>query len=145
MCLVGNLYPYFKILKNINYNLELLIENNINNVPDENEELFYLICGPYNDVGQHFAIDNRPILKGGLSSIYERAKKALEDAKEGEETDFLNAVCEGMLCLKRAAEKFSEKAKELLETAESDEAKKNYTLVYNTAKRIPWEKPETFL
>lgn len=108
------------------------------------EELFYLICGPYNDVGQHFAIDNRPILNGGLSSIYERAKKALEDAKEGEETDFLNAVCTGMLCLKRAAEKFSEKAKELLETAQTEEAKKNYTLVYNTAKRIPWEKPETF-
>ncbi len=24
------------------------------------EELFYLVCGPYNDVHQHFSINNRP-------------------------------------------------------------------------------------
>lgn len=108
------------------------------------EELFYLICGPYNDIGQHFAIDNRPILKGGLCSLYERAKEGLKTAKQGAETDFLNAVCVGMLSLKKISEKFSLRAKELLETAKTEEEKKNYTLVYETAKRVPWQKPETF-
>jgi len=70
MCLVENLYPYFKILKNINYNLVLLIENNINNVPDENEELFYLISSdlirllPY----------NLPKEKDSKKPLYEKAK-----------------------------------------------------------------------
>lgn len=110
----------------------------------QGDEGLYLICGPYNDVGQHYAVDNRPILKGGLSSLYEAAKKGLETAKEGDETDFLNAVCSGMLNLKKVAQKFSDKAKEMLATAKTDDEKKYLTMVYETAKRVPWEKPETF-
>ena len=108
------------------------------------EELFYLICGPYNDVHQHFSINNRPFLGIGLKGVYEKAKAALADAKPGDETDFLNAVCEGMLQLKRMAEKFGEKAESMIADAKNDEEKQNLALVAKTAKRIPWEAPQSF-
>ncbi len=108
------------------------------------EELFYLICGPYNDVHQHFSINNRPFLEIGLKGVYEKAKKALKDAKDGDETDFLTAVCEGMLQLKRMAEKFGKKAESLIPDAANEEEKKNLELVAKTAKRVPWEAPENF-
>ena len=41
--LIESVYPYFKILKEINDNLFLLIDNNFDNAPYDNEELFYRI------------------------------------------------------------------------------------------------------
>ena len=41
--LVQDVYPYFKILKTINDNLTLLINNNVESLPYVNEELFYQI------------------------------------------------------------------------------------------------------
>ncbi len=108
------------------------------------EELFYLVCGPYNDVHQHFSINNRPFLEIGLSGVYNKAKKALEDAQTDEEKDYLTATCEGLLCLKRMCEKFSEKAEALLENAKNDEETKCLSLVAKTAKRVPWERPQSF-
>ena len=75
------------------------------------DELFYLICGPYNDVSQHFNFNNRPVLEMGLSGIYEKAQANLRYAVNDEEREFLVSVCEGMLCLKRISEKFAQKAK----------------------------------
>ncbi|MBR5553565.1 MAG: hypothetical protein IKV98_06925 [Clostridia bacterium] len=108
------------------------------------EELFYLICGPYNDVHQHFSINCRPFLEIGLSGVCDKAKLALETAETDEEKDFLNAVVTGMLCLKRMCEKFSEKAESLLENAKNDEERKNLSLLASTAKRVPWEAPKNF-
>lgn len=107
-------------------------------------EQFYLICGPYNDVTQHFNYDTRPVLKLGLRGLYEKAKKALETATEDEEIQYLNATCDAMLALKKMGEKYAEKAKELLVFAKSDAAKRNLSLIADTAARVPWEKPETF-
>ena len=111
-----------------------------NNQLDEN---LYLICGPYNDTSQHFNFNFRPFLESGLKGTYEKAKSELNNAKNSEEKEFLNAVCGGMLSLKRMAEKFSEKAIEMLEVETDNECKENLLLVARTAKRVPWEPPQT--
>ncbi len=108
------------------------------------EELLYLICGRYNDDAQHFNFNNRPILRGGLKSIYEIAKAGISAAKNSDESEFLEAVCFGMLALKRCAEKFSRKADELLACEKEDVARKNLEIIRDTAKRVPWEAPNSF-
>lgn len=42
------------------------------------------------------------------------------------------------------SEKFSEKAKQMAETAPDEAGRQNMLLIYETAKRTPWEKPESF-
>lgn len=107
-------------------------------------EKLYLICGRYNDDSQHFCFNNRPILENGLKGIYERAKKELNTAKNQDETDFLNAVCEAMLSMKEMANKFSQKAEDLLTSATNDICRKNLLLIAETARCVPWEKPRNF-
>lgn len=63
-------------------------------------EIFYLICGPYNDTHQHFNLNCRPVFETGLKGVYERAVEQSEYAETDEERDFLSAVAEGMLQLK---------------------------------------------
>ena len=107
------------------------------------KEKLYLICGPYNDVSQHFNFNNRPILKDGLKGIYERAKAELSSAKNSDEREFLGAVCRGMLSLKRMAEKFAEKSEAMLKNETDPEKIKNLSLISETARRVPWEAPKT--
>lgn len=106
-------------------------------------EILYLICGPYNDVSQHFNFNLRPILEKGLKGIYEKAKEELKYAKNKDEEEFLNSVCKGMLCLKKMAEKFSLGASEMLKCEKDEECRKNLSLISDTASRVPWNAPET--
>lgn len=107
------------------------------------DENLYAICGPYNDTSQHYNFNSRPFLESGLKGVYDKAKSELKNAKNEEEKEFLNAVCHGMLSLKRMAEKFSEKAIEMAEVETDSECKENLHLIARTAKRIPWEAPQT--
>ena len=110
---------------------------------NQGDELLYLICGDFNDDSQHFNFNNRPILESGLKGIYEKAMVLKKKAQSDEEKEFLESVCQGMLMLRKMAEKFSEKAYELLKVETDEECKKNLELIAKTAKRVPWEKPET--
>ncbi|MBR5307392.1 MAG: hypothetical protein IKU43_01360 [Clostridia bacterium] len=114
-----------------------------NKVNAQKEELLYLVCGPFWDIHQHFNFNNRPILSGGLKSVYEKAKAQLEYAENDSQREFLNGIMSGMLAIKRAAERFSEKADEMLKDERNPEYIKNLTLIRNTAKRVPWEAPKT--
>lgn len=107
-------------------------------------EKLYLICGPYNDTSQHFNFNSRPFLQAGAVGIYERAKAELANAKNDEERKFLNAVCHGMLSLRRMAERFAQKAIQMLSEEKEEAARKNLELIAKTAARIPWNAPETF-
>ena len=109
----------------------------------KNEQL-YLICGPYNDINQHFNFNCRPFLEGGLKGVYGKAQAELTNAKNADEAEFLNAVCHGMLTMKKMAEKFAQKAEEMMLTESDEAAKANLALIAKTAKRIPWEAPKTF-
>ena len=107
-------------------------------------EKLYLICGPYNDTSQHFNFNSRPFLQAGAVGIYERAKAELANAKNDEEREFLNAVCHGMLSLRRMAERFAQKAIQMLSEEKEEAARKKLELIAKTAARIPWNAPETF-
>lgn len=108
------------------------------------KEQFYLLCGPYNADSQHFAFNYRPILKMGLKGIYEKAIENLKIAETDEEKEFLTALIDGLLCVKKISEKFAQKAKALAENAPDEDAKSNMLKIYSSAKRTPWEKPESF-
>ena len=106
-------------------------------------EKLYLICGPYNDTSQHFNFNFRPFLEIGARGILEKAKAELPKARTAEEREFLDAVCHGMTALRQMAEKFARKAEEML-AHETDEAcKENLSLIASTARRVPWEAPQT--
>lgn len=107
------------------------------------DELFYLICGPYNDVRQHFCFNHRPVLAMGLKGIYEQALRRAQTAT-AEQRIFLDAVCEGLLCLKRIAEKFSTAAEARLAHEQDPVIRQNLLRIRKSASRTPWEKPETF-
>lgn len=111
---------------------------------NQGSEILYLICGPYNDVFQHFSFNYRPVFEKGLSGIYNQAKNELANAKTTAEKEFLNAVCEGMLCIKQISEKFSTAAEALIEKTDCEAEKENLRRIAVSAKRTPWEKPESF-
>lgn len=105
------------------------------------KELLYLICGPYNDVNQHFNFNCRPFLTLGLKGIYEKAQAELAQAADEEEKEFLLSVCHGMKTMQKMAGKFSQKAAKMLETEQDDACRKNLLLIRDTACRVPWEAP----
>lgn len=107
----------------------------------QRNELFYLVCGEYNDTAQHFQINHRPIFKYGLKGVYQKAEIALKTAETEKEKTFLKAVCEGLLCIKEISEKFASKAEKL---AKQYPKNKNYELIAKAAKHCPWEKPTGF-
>lgn len=110
----------------------------------QKKEQLYLICGPYNDVNQHFNFNCRPFLKKGLRGIYEDAKAELSSAKNDDEREFLNAVCHGMLSMRKMAEKFAAKAEAMRKTEQDANCQKNLALIAQTASRTPWEAPRSF-
>lgn len=101
-----------------------------------------VLGGSYLDV-EHFKTPFKKIFAGGLSSVYEEAKAALDKCENDEERDFLNSAMRGLLALKRLAEKCSDKAYALLENTTDEKERESLTLIAETAKRVPWNKPET--
>ena len=108
------------------------------------DEKLYLICGHYNDTAQHFNFNLRPFLSVGAKGVYEMAEAELMKANSGEEKEFLNSVCQGMLTLKRVAERFADRADEMLVSESDGECRKNLIKISDTAKRVPWEAPQSF-
>lgn len=104
----------------------------------------YLICGEYNDAFQHFNFNYRPILAHGLRGVYEQAQAALADAETPEERAFLLTACEGLLGMKTLAEKFADRAEAMLAEETDPAVRANLTRIAETARRVPWEKPESF-
>ena len=105
--------------------------------------LLYLICGPFADTRQHFFFNCRPIFEKGLRGMYEEARARLEGAN-AHEKDFLCAACEGLLCLRNISERFSQRAKELLQTAADAQEIRNLARIADSAAYTPWNAPRTF-
>lgn len=108
---------------------------------EQTKELFYLVCGPYNDLSQHFMYTWREIFKIGLSGIYEKVQNQLKTDCTKEQTEFLEAMAQGLLCVKKISEKFSTLAKEMLK---NDCDNKNFQMIAQSASKCPWEKPNSF-
>ena len=109
----------------------------------QKRELLYLICGVFCDERQHFYFNYRVVFQYGLKGLYEKALSQKAGAKTKQEITFLDAVCQGVLCLKRISAKFAKRAEELLKTAKTDKEKENFKRIAERAKIVPWEKPES--
>ena len=107
----------------------------------QRRELFYLVCGEYNDTAQHFLINHRPIFEKGLRGVYEDAQTALKAAEKDKEKEFLTAICDGLLCVKKIAEKFADRADKMLKDNPDNQNLKRISV---SARRCPWEKPQSF-
>ena len=104
----------------------------------------YSLCGQYGDERQHFAFYSQEILKGGLSSLYERIKTAHGNAESDKEKQFFEAAQKGLLALKNISEKFSLKANELLKNANDKQECERLKRIAETSNRVPWEAPKNF-
>lgn len=109
----------------------------------QKKEQLYLICGHYNDTNQHFNFNCRPFLQRGFKGIFEDARRELTVAESDEEREFLQAVCHGMQVMRKIAEKFAVKAEAMLQAEIDANCRKNLSLIASTAKRVPWEAPQT--
>lgn len=103
----------------------------------------YLICGDFCDELQHFQFNYRPLLSGGLKGVYEKVLAQLENTKTDEEREYLNATAACILSLKRLAEKFAEAAEARIPLLTDEEARANAELIAKSARRVPWEAPQT--
>lgn len=110
----------------------------------QKSNLLYLICGPYCDTRQHFIFNCKPLFQGGLKKLYEEAEAQLAKAQAEEETDFLSAAMEGLLCMKTISEKFALAAAERLKIATDPEEIANLTRIQTSAGYTPWNAPRTF-
>lgn len=100
-------------------------------------EQLYLICGPYCDTNQHFNFNYKPIFRGGLRSLYEKAKLQLEGASDGER-EYLETTITGLLALKKMAETFAAAA-----DARRSESE-NFARIADSAAYCPWNAPRSF-
>jgi pyruvate-formate lyase len=95
------------------------------------------------DFAHHCAgYDN--VLQKGLAGIITEAKIELTKTKDLEEKEFLKAVIEGNQALIALCEKFSQKAREMLEKEEDEEVKQRLNCIAETAQRVPKNPPQTF-
>ena len=110
----------------------------------QGKELLYLICGPYCDTRQHFIFNCKPVYRGGLKSMYDKAQSQLAGARTEEERDFLNAASAGLLCLKKISEKFASAAAERFSKSTDPTEKANMKRIADSAAHTPWNAPRTF-
>lgn len=66
----------------------------------QRSELFYLICGAYNDDAQHFLVNYRPIFEKGLKGVYADAEFALNNTDDTAEKQFFCSMRGTFMCKK---------------------------------------------
>ncbi len=106
-------------------------------------DVLYLTCGLFFDT-EHTPIPMKKIFSVGLSGVYEEAREALTKCTTDEERDFVEAAIAGLESIKLIGEKFAAEARRRLETETDPENIRCFTMIANTAGRVPWEAPKTF-
>ena len=99
---------------------------------------------PFLHDNYHHSVPHINILGHGLKYYYAEAEKELANTSDHEEQLFLKAAMAGLLALRRLAERFGEKADELLKTEQNPEYRENLRKISAVARKVPWEKPDTF-
>lgn len=108
----------------------------------KNNGMTFTICGPFVDF-QHYPIPLRKLFAGGLKSVMAEAIEAKVRAKTREEGEFIDTAIAGLTALKTIADKFSKTATALLELETDASKRENLIRMRDTAKKIPWNKPES--
>ena len=92
----------------------------------------------------HHAVPHKRILENGLSAFYREAETELKSCADEHQRDFLRSVLRGLLAVKRAAERFAEKAEEMLLSETEPAYRRNLERIAAAARKVPWNRPETF-
>ena len=104
---------------------------------------FHLAYGPFADYDHHcFPYSN--VLANGLSHIYAHAEAALKRCVNDEEVEFVECAMRGLLAVKRIAGKFADAAAAALEDVADGSQRRSLAMVAETAREVPWRRPETF-
>ncbi|MBR4769157.1 MAG: pyruvate formate lyase family protein, partial [Lachnospiraceae bacterium] len=109
----------------------------------QRRNILYL-TGSYGDYRQHFIFNCKPLMKGGLKSLYEKALQEYDRSSDPEERSFLQAAMTGLRCLKTISLKFASLAEERLKTVSDPEERKNLKRIRDAAAHTPWNRPRTF-
>ncbi|MBE6733712.1 MAG: hypothetical protein E7561_06935 [Ruminococcaceae bacterium] len=106
---------------------------------------FHFTCGPYVDL-VHYCFSYTNVVKNGLKGIWEQAVSQLPNCKTQKEKEFIECGIEGLLAVKRIAERFAEEAKNQLQSIPNltQDERDNLEWISRTATRVPWEAPQTF-
>ena len=93
----------------------------------------------------HFSPNYTKLLRVGFKGVYDEIQEELARAQDDTERDFLKTAEAGVLAIKSVAEKFASAARKALETPDAtEEERRNWQLVAETAPRVPWLPPRTF-
>ena len=84
------------------------------------------------------------LLKEGVNGIIERIRQRAGDAVDDDQACFLEAAERSCRAVLRVAERFAEKAEQMLLLEQDDEARRFLTMIATTARRVPAEPPRTF-
>ncbi len=103
----------------------------------------HLSYGPYPDIDHHCCSFSY-IITHGLSHIFRKAQAALPQCVSPEETEFVEAAITGLLAVKKIAEKFSVAAKKTTWQVDNPQQHWFLSMAAATARKIPWQAPETF-
>ena len=128
------------------HDLDILTENDSESFrlfEKRKKDQLYCICGPRIEL-MHYGFNYENLLEKGLSGIYAEASSELENCVTDNERDFIESAMRGLLAVKRIAEKFSEKAVRMLANETKPELLKNLSMIAKSAKRVPWERPQSF-
>lgn len=105
---------------------------------------FYSVCGPYFDE-IHYCFPFTNALKEGLKGVYDRILEEEKTCKNDKERDFFYCAKEGLLAMKRVAERFAEKADEMLKDESLCDTDRAFLQrISETGRRVPWQAPQTF-
>lgn len=104
----------------------------------------YSWCGEYGDFRYHFVFNVKPVLAGGLRSLYEQAEAALRTPCTAEERDYLENTRKGLFAAKKLIEKFADAAERMLPTASDEAEHRRLERIRDCARRTPWEAPKSF-
>ncbi len=91
----------------------------------------------------HHCLNYTKLLKIGVRGIIQEIEDRRRDA-DSEELKFLDAARRSSLALLRVAERFSERAEQLLRTESEPRSREFLALIVQTARRVPAEPPKTF-
>ena len=105
---------------------------------------YILCCGPYVDAIHHLPPVTR-ILEDGFRSVYEEALAALPRCENAEEREFVETALAGLEAVRTIQRKFAQRAEELLTSGKRSRRETRFLrMIADSAKRCPWEPPETF-
>lgn len=92
----------------------------------------------------HHSVGYTKVLEKGISGIIADAIGYRKKCQNDAERNFIDAAIRSMNAVIKISTKFSEKAKQMLKAADTDDGEKNLSMIAETAERVPENPPKSF-